>query len=64
MTDSTLSPPDWHAQALALDFDGRLFIDGQRIPAADGQTFACHSPIDGRRLCEVARGQQADIDRA
>ncbi|WP_119154464.1 aldehyde dehydrogenase [Caldimonas tepidiphila] len=55
---------DWHARAAALAFDGRAFIDGARVAAADGETFACRSPIDGRSLCEVARGRQADIDAA
>jgi gamma-glutamyl-gamma-aminobutyraldehyde dehydrogenase len=56
--------PDWTARAAALRADGRIVIDGQRIASADGQTFDKHSPIDGRALGAVARGQAADIDAA
>ena len=55
---------DWHARATALTIDGRLFIEGQRRAAHDEQTMACHSPIDGRWLTDVARGQAADIGAA
>jgi acyl-CoA reductase-like NAD-dependent aldehyde dehydrogenase len=56
--------PDWHARAAQVRLDGRAFIDGQRIAAADGETFACISPIDGRTLTQVARSREADVDRA
>jgi len=55
---------DWHARAAAARPDGRALIDGQRVAAADGQTFARVSPIDGRTLTQAARGQGPDIDRA
>ena len=55
---------DWTARASGLAPDGRAVIDGRRIDAADGQVFDKHSPIDGRRLGAVARGQAADIDAA
>ena len=55
---------DWIARAKAIKPDGRAFINGERVAAADEQTFACHSPIDGRWLADVARGQVADVDRA
>jgi acyl-CoA reductase-like NAD-dependent aldehyde dehydrogenase len=45
-------------------FDGRAFIDGQRVAARDGQSFDCISPVHGRRLASVARCGQADIDAA
>ena len=53
MTDTTLPT-----------FDGRAFINGERVAARDGQTFDCFSPVDGRLLTAVARGGQADIDAA
>jgi gamma-glutamyl-gamma-aminobutyraldehyde dehydrogenase len=56
--------PDWHQLARDIRPDGRLFIGGERVAAADGQTFDCISPINGRTLTAVARGQAADIDRA
>jgi 4-guanidinobutyraldehyde dehydrogenase/NAD-dependent aldehyde dehydrogenase len=58
----------WRDRADALITDGRLsgrlFINGQRVDAAAEETFACHSPIDGRHLVEVARGRAEDVDRA
>lgn len=44
--------------------DGRPVINGQRVASASGETFDKHSPIDGRRLCAIGRGQTADIDAA
>jgi 4-guanidinobutyraldehyde dehydrogenase/NAD-dependent aldehyde dehydrogenase len=55
---------DWHARAASLAIDGRAFIDGKRVDAADGGTFECMSPVDGRKLADVARCRAADIDRA
>lgn len=55
---------NWTERALALKADGRAVIDGQRVAAIDGQTFAKHSPVDGRFLTDVVRGQRADIDAA
>ena len=47
-----------------LTFDGRAFINGERVGARDGQTFDCISPVDGRLLTAVARCGAADIDAA
>jgi gamma-glutamyl-gamma-aminobutyraldehyde dehydrogenase len=58
------SPVDWRARAARTTFDGRAFIDGQRMPAADEATFDTVSPIDGWLLTRVARGRAADVDRA
>ncbi len=58
------APIDWHARARALAPDGRALIGGRRVAALSGETFACLSPIDGRALAEVARGQAADVDAA
>ncbi|MCH8179539.1 MAG: aldehyde dehydrogenase [Proteobacteria bacterium] len=58
----------WHerAQALLAEglVDGRASIGGQRTAAVSGETFVGRSPIDGRRLGEVARCQGADVDLA
>ncbi|QPF74344.1 aldehyde dehydrogenase [Roseateles sp. DAIF2] len=59
MTDKT-----WHQRAAELPLDGRAFIGGERRAALDGQSFDKHSPVDGRRLAAIARGQAADIDAA
>jgi acyl-CoA reductase-like NAD-dependent aldehyde dehydrogenase len=56
--------PDWHGAAAALKIDGRAVIGGRRVPALDGQSFAKRSPIDGRSLADIARGQAPDIDAA
>jgi gamma-glutamyl-gamma-aminobutyraldehyde dehydrogenase len=54
----------WHSQAEALRFDGRSFINGDRCAAFDGATFEKRSPVDGRLLGHVARGQERDINVA
>jgi len=69
MSSSSSSPtstasPDWHARAAQLQPDGRAFIGGQRLDSVSGASFAKHSPIDGRALAAIARGQAADIDAA
>ncbi|MBK1686367.1 aldehyde dehydrogenase [Rubrivivax gelatinosus] len=56
--------PNWRERAAALAIDGRALVDGQRVASVCGETFAKHSPIDGRRLGEVARGRAEDVDRA
>lgn len=56
--------PDWHARAAVVPIDGRALVEGGRRPSAAGETFEKHSPIDGRRLGAIARGQAADIDAA
>ena len=47
-----------------MTFDGRAFINGQRVAAASGAVFDCISPIDGRTLSQVARCAVQDIDQA
>ena len=55
---------DWRAQAAAMQFDGRAFIGGQRVAARSGAVFDCISPLDGRKLTDVARCEAADVDAA
>jgi phenylacetaldehyde dehydrogenase len=48
-------------------FDGeprKLFINGQWVDAAAGETFETLDPATGEVLAEVARGEAEDIDRA
>ncbi len=61
MKDSVIN---WHDRAKHLTIDGRAVIDGKRVHAKDGSTFECFSPIDNRKLCDVASGKAADIDLA
>ena len=39
-------------------------IGGIAVPAVSGRTFETVSPVDMRRIADVARGDSADIDRA
>ncbi|MGB3436890.1 MAG: aldehyde dehydrogenase PuuC, partial [Achromobacter sp.] len=52
----------WHARAAALAFNGQAYIDGAYCGAADGATFPATSPIDGRKLADVAACGAADVD--
>ncbi|WP_275628547.1 aldehyde dehydrogenase [Pseudomonas sp. 273] len=62
MTQATRA--DWEARASQLRIEGRAFIDGQYLDAADGATFDCLSPVDGRLLAKVASCDAADAERA
>ncbi|MEG7363004.1 aldehyde dehydrogenase [Pseudomonas citronellolis] len=62
MTQATRA--DWEARASQLRIEGRAFIDGQYRDAADGATFDCISPVDGRLLAKVASCDAADAERA
>jgi 4-guanidinobutyraldehyde dehydrogenase / NAD-dependent aldehyde dehydrogenase len=55
---------DWIARAAAFKPDGRALIDGRRSAAASGATFDCISPIDGRKVADIARCGEADVNRA
>ena len=55
---------NWHQRAIALKIDGRAVINGERVNAADKSTFECFSPIDNRKLTDVASCKAADIDLA
>jgi 5-carboxymethyl-2-hydroxymuconic-semialdehyde dehydrogenase len=46
--------------------EGRLghVIGGHSVAGASRQTFANRSPVDGSLICNVARGNEADVDRA
>ncbi|HEY1043528.1 MAG TPA: aldehyde dehydrogenase [Telluria sp.] len=59
-----MSTTTWHDRAATLAIDGRAFIDGKRVDARSGKRFDCLSPIDGRKLAEVARCEAADVDAA
>jgi gamma-glutamyl-gamma-aminobutyraldehyde dehydrogenase len=54
----------WRAKAEAMHFDGLAYIDGRYTAAVDGATFPCISPIDGRRLADIAACGEADVNRA
>ncbi|WP_320822189.1 aldehyde dehydrogenase [Reinekea sp.] len=54
----------WQSLSDNLKPEGRAFINGQYVDAADQDSFACVSPIDQRILCQVASCKQADVDVA
>ena len=54
----------WHERAAELAIHGRAFINGERVDARSGARFDCISPIDGRKLAEVARCDGLDVDAA
>lgn len=60
----TATAADWHAAADTLTFRGEALIDGRRVPAVSGETFASHSPVDGRFLADIAACGAEDVDRA
>ena len=59
-----MSTTQWHERAGELTMDGRAFIDGERVDARSGARFDCMSPVDGRKLAEVARCDGTDVDAA
>jgi gamma-glutamyl-gamma-aminobutyraldehyde dehydrogenase/4-guanidinobutyraldehyde dehydrogenase/NAD-dependent aldehyde dehydrogenase len=59
-----MSTTQWQGRAAELAIDARAFIDGKRVDARSGARFDCLSPVDGRKLAEVARCDGADVDAA
>ena len=55
---------DWHTRAAAIRPRSQAFIDGRYLDAADGRTYSCVSPVDGRVLADVAACGAADAERA
>jgi len=56
--------PNWKQLSAAIQLDGRAFIDGKRIAAKSGALFDCISPIDGKKIAEIARCDAVDINLA
>ena len=54
----------WRERAATLQIDARAFIGGKRVDARSGARFDCISPVDGRKLAEVARCDGLDVDAA
>lgn len=55
---------DWQALVTQATPDGRALIDGERVWAVSGQTFADTCPIHGQVLAQVADCGEADVDAA
>ena len=54
----------WEKLAASFTPEGRAFIGGRSVAAADGRVFEDISPIDGRAICQVARCGAADVQAA
>lgn len=54
----------WSHLATHLEIMNRAFIDGRWHDAHDGATFSCVSPIDGRKLTQVARCGEPEVELA
>lgn len=42
----------------------QMYIDGASVPSSDSRWFETHNPYTGQAWAEVARGTEADVDRA
>ena len=62
--DSRAATRYWHDRAASLRPDGRALIDGRRVAAISGEVFEKFSPVDGRRLGEVAACDVGDVAHA
>ena len=54
----------WHDRATTIKIDGRALINGERVNAISGATFDNISPVNGRKLTQVARCETADVNAA
>ncbi|MDE8346883.1 MAG: aldehyde dehydrogenase family protein, partial [Acidocella sp.] len=61
---TTLSYSDWQRLAGSVTLQSQHFIDGRFVDASGGKSFLKSNPATGAVLAEVARGEEADIDRA
>jgi gamma-glutamyl-gamma-aminobutyraldehyde dehydrogenase/4-guanidinobutyraldehyde dehydrogenase/NAD-dependent aldehyde dehydrogenase len=59
-----MATESWHERSKTVQIDGRAVVGGKRIDAVSGARFDCISPVDGRKLTEVARCNEADVDAA
>jgi acyl-CoA reductase-like NAD-dependent aldehyde dehydrogenase len=55
---------DWHQLAETVSFPTLAIIDGRKVPAVSGETFASVNPATGKVLAEVAACDGRDIDLA
>ncbi|KZE33529.1 aldehyde dehydrogenase [Crenobacter luteus] len=61
---SRLTHAEWQALAARQTFEGRAFIAGEYVAAANGKTFATVNPANRQTLAEVADCGEADVNRA
>lgn len=61
---SQIGHSDWIERAAQVRPSGAAFIDGERRPARDGETFPSTTPRDGTELTQLAAGKADDVDAA
>jgi acyl-CoA reductase-like NAD-dependent aldehyde dehydrogenase len=54
----------WAAIANSLAVSSNAFLNGRSTPALNGATFVKTSPVDGRKMADVAEGRGEDVDVA
>ena len=64
--NAAMTKPEFISQAARPPFKARYgnFIGGDWVPAVSGKTFDNISPINGAKICEIARSEAADIELA
>ena len=62
--DYAPAPESRAVARLDVGMQGRLHIGGEWVDAADGATFATHSPSTEEHLADVALAGAVDVDRA
>ena len=55
---------NWQSLAATIALDGRAFVNGQRVSAIDSAVFDCISPLNGKKIADVARCTKVDVDAA
>ncbi|GMA32565.1 aldehyde dehydrogenase [Litorihabitans aurantiacus] len=55
---------DWQAIAASITPRTGIWVDGAATDAADARTFPTTDPATGATIAHVARGGEADVDRA
>lgn len=55
---------EWQAFARTLTIEGRAFIDGQYVAAADGRTFDCINPANGQHLASISWAGAPEVEQA
>ncbi|MGI5126837.1 aldehyde dehydrogenase [Pseudonocardia sp. CA-107938] len=58
------SHADWTAFAQQVRFPDALVVDGERVPPADGASWAHVTPRDGSVLAATPAATEGDVDRA
>lgn len=54
----------WARRAEEVEIEGRMFVDGEFSPALLDATFDVLNPATGKVIGQVAKGGEADVDRA